>query len=77
MLCCLSCLFLFFLIIELCFLIHPVIAKLFNPTAEIGLPTKEVKAKTYISSVTMEAKISKSSISFKTVQTFLSVLLIN
>ena len=44
----LSCLFLFFLFIELCFLIPSVITQIFNPTAElvipIGLPTKEAKA---------------------------------
>ena len=41
----LSCLFFFFLIIDLYFLIHAVIAHIFNPIAElvlpIGIPPKE------------------------------------
>ena len=44
----LSCLFFFFLIIELYFVIAAVIAQIFNPIAEIviptGIPTKEAKA---------------------------------
>ena len=44
----LSCLFFFFLIIDLYFVIAAVIAQIFNPTAEIviptGIPTKEAKA---------------------------------
>ena len=44
----LSCLFFFFLIIDLYFVIAAVIAQIFNPIAEIviptGIPTKEAKA---------------------------------
>ena len=44
----LSCFFFFFLIIDLYFVIAAVIAQIFNPTAEIviptGIPTKEAKA---------------------------------
>ena len=58
-----TCLFLFFLIIDLYFLIPAVIAKNFNPTAElvipIGIPTKEAKVKIETHPVTAEAKTSK------------------
>ena len=44
----LSCFFFFFLIIDLYFVIAAVIAQIFNPIAEIviptGIPTKEAKA---------------------------------
>ena len=46
----LSCFFLFFLIIDLYFLILAVIMQFFNPTAELviltGIPTTEAKAET-------------------------------
>ena len=46
----LSCVFFFFLIIDLYFLIHAVITQIFNPIAElvipIGISTKEAKAET-------------------------------
>ena len=46
----LSCFFLFFLIIDLYFLIPAVIAQIFNPISElvipIGIPMKEAKAET-------------------------------
>ena len=54
---------LFFLIIDLRFLIPAVITQIFNPGAElvipIGIPTKEVKAEIETHTVTMEIKISK------------------
>ena len=44
----LSCLFLFFLVIDLYFVIAAVISQIFNPIAELviptGIPTKEAKA---------------------------------
>ena len=61
----LSCFFFFFLIIDLYFLIHAVIAQIFNPIAEllipIGMPSKETKAKIEIHSVTAEANIRSCS----------------
>ena len=46
----LSCFFLFFVIIDLYFLILAVIAQIFNPISElvipIGIPMKEAKAET-------------------------------
>ena len=58
----LSC-FLFFLIIDLNYLICAVIAQIFNPIAEIvipiELPTKEVKTETEMYTVTVETKIGK------------------
>ena len=54
--------FLFFLIINLCFLIPAVIAQIFNPTAELsmstGVATNEVSAETEREPVIFEAKIS-------------------
>ena len=54
---------LFFLIIDLRFLIPAVITQIFNPGVElvipIGIPTKEVKAEIETHTVTMEIKISK------------------
>ena len=62
----LSGFFLFFFIIDLYFLIHAVIAQIFNPIAElvipIGIPTKETKAEIEIHPATAEAKIRKHSI---------------
>ena len=58
--------FVFFLIINLYFLIPAVIAKLFTPIAEllipIEIPNKEVKAEVEIHPVIVEAKIRKCSI---------------
>ena len=62
----LSCFFFFFLIIDLYFLIHGVIAQIFNPIAElvipITIPTKEAKAEIEIHPVTADTKIRKCSI---------------
>ena len=62
----LSCFFLFFLIIDLYFLIPAAIAQIFNPIAElvipIGIPTKEAKVEIKTHPVNVEAKIRKSSI---------------
>ena len=62
----LSCFFFFFLIIDLYFLIAPVIAQTFNQIVEllitIGIPTKEAKAKTETQPVIAEPKIRKCSI---------------
>ena len=56
----------FSLIIDLYFLIHVVIAQIFNPIAElvipIGIPTNETKAETGTHSVIVEAKLTKCSI---------------
>ena len=58
-----SCFFLFFLIIDLYFLIRAAVVQIFNPIAElvipIGIPSKEAKAKIEIHPVTAEAKIRK------------------
>ena len=70
--------FSFSLMIDFYFLTPEVIAKNFNPNAElampIGIPTKEAKVKIETRPVTVEAKISKYSILFKAVQTFLRFL---
>ena len=62
----LSCLFFFFLIIDLYFLIPAAIAQLFNPTAElvvlIGIPKKVAKAEIEIHLLIVEAKIKKFSV---------------
>ena len=56
----LSCLFFFFLIIDLYFLIPAVIAQIFNPVAglviPIGISIKEAKAETETHLVIAEAK---------------------
>ena len=53
--------FLFFLIINLYFLLPAFIAHIFNPTAElvipIGMPSKEAKAEIQIHSIIVENKI--------------------
>ena len=58
--------FLFFLLIDLCFLITAVISKKFIPTAELavaaGVSTKEAKPEIETHPVTVEAKISKWSV---------------
>ena len=62
----LSCLFCFFLIIDLYFLIYVAISQSFNPIAELiilmGIPSKEEKPETEIHLVIVEAKIRKCSI---------------
>ena len=62
----LSCFFIFFVIIDLYFLISAVIAQMFNPIAElvipIGIPTEEAKAEMETHPVILEAKIRKCSI---------------
>ena len=59
-------LFLFFLFIDLYFLISAVITQICNPIAElvipIGIPTKEKKAEIETHSVIVEITISKLSI---------------
>ena len=55
--------FLFFLIIDSCFLIPAVITQSFNPTAELifpkGIPTTEAKAEIKAKPVIVEAQIIK------------------
>ena len=57
----LSCFFLFFLIIDLYFLIRAVITQIFDPIARLVIPiwiyTKEVKAEMETNPVTLEIKI--------------------
>ena len=57
---------LFFLIIDLYFLIPAAIVQIFNPTPElvtdIGISSKEAKAEIKIRQVIVEAKIRKCSI---------------
>ena len=52
----LLCFFFFFLNIDLCFLIPPVIAQIFNPIAELvipkGIPSTEANAEVVICPVT-------------------------
>ena len=59
-----SCFFFFVSIIDLCFLITSIVTQIFNPTAELviptGIPTKEAKQETH--PVTVETKIGKSSL---------------
>ena len=65
----------------LIFSIPAVIAPIFNPTAELTIPmgilTKETKAEIETHPLTVEAKVSSYSISFKGVQRILSSLIIN
>ena len=62
----LSCFFVFFLIIDLYFLIPAVVPQIFNPIAQlvvsIGIPNKDAKAEMETHPVTAEIKISKCSI---------------
>ena len=62
----LSCFFFLLLIIELFFLIPAVIRQIFNPTAELimptVIPTKEAKAEMEAHPVTVKTKISYCSI---------------
>ena len=71
----LSCFFLFFLFIDLCFLIHAVITPIFTAAAELvistGVLTKEAKAETETHSETVEAKLSKCPVWFKILLAFL------
>ena len=57
---------LFFVTIDLYFIIPAVITQIFNPIAEliipIGIPTKESKAEMEMHPVTVQIKISKCSI---------------
>ena len=57
---------LFFLIIDLRFLIPAVIAQIFNPIAElvipIGIPSKEAKVEIEIHPIIVEVKIMECSI---------------
>ena len=56
----LSCIFLFFIIVDLYILILAVTAQIFNPTAELaiptGTPTNEVNAKIEAQTLTVETK---------------------
>ena len=67
----LSCSFLFFLIIDLYFLILAVITQIFNPTAKVAIPTeipsKTAKAKIETYTATIEIKINRC---FKIIQSF-------
>ena len=69
----LSCFFFFFLIVDLYLLISVAIAQIFNPIAElviaIELLSKDVKAKSEIPLVIVEAKI-RCSIWFRVVQIY-------
>ena len=71
----------YFLIVDLYVLIPSVTANVFSPNAEIimltGTPCKEAKAEVETYPVTAEDKISKCSIQFKVLQTFLFLLVIN
>ena len=62
----LACFFFYFLINDLYVLIPAVIKQTLNPIAElvipIGIPTKEAKAEMETLPVTVEVKVSKSSI---------------
>ena len=61
-----SCFFLFFLIIDLYFLIPAVITQIFNPIVELAIPigitTKEAKAEMETHPVTVEITIREWSI---------------
>ena len=62
----LSCLFFFFLIIDIYFLIPGVTAQIFNPIVELvirnGIPTKEAKSEMETEPVIIEIAVSKCSI---------------
>ena len=77
----LSCFFLFFLIIDLYFLIPAVIAQIFNLigqlTTPLGTPNKEANTEIEIHPVIVEVKIRECSTKFRVDQNFLSILLIN
>ena len=71
---------LLFINIDLYLLIPAVITQIFNRTAEIviaiGIPAKEANAEMETHPLTVETKMVKCSIKFKTPQTFLCFLLI-
>ena len=71
----------FFLIIHVYLLISAVIARIFNPIAELvfptGIPTQEAKVEIDIHPVTTEAKIRTCSIEFRIVQNFLCFSVFN
>ena len=58
----LPCFFVYFLISDLKFLIPAAIAQIFNPIAELRIPSKEAKGEVEIHPVIVEAKIRKFSI---------------
>ena len=74
----LSCFFLFFLFIDLYFLISTVITQVFNPIADfiipIAIPTKEAKAKMETHPVIVETAIIECSIYFKNSAKFFMLL---
>ena len=67
--------FLFFFIIDFCFLIPAVTAKMLNSTVELirptGTQTNEANAEIEMQTVTVATKISKFSIYFKYLHVFL------
>ena len=75
------CLFLFFLFIDLYFLISEVIKQILNAIAELAIPigiqTKEAKAEMGTHPVIVEITIRECSIQLKTLHTFLCFSLIN
>ena len=75
-----SCFFFFILIIDLYFLIPAVITEMFFVNAELVVPTgitnKEARAEIETHLVTVESKISKCSVYFRILQTFLCFLFI-
>ena len=77
----LSCFFLFFLIINLYFLILAVIAQNFHPTPELVIPTgrliNNVNAEIETQPVTVEGKIRKCPTKFKFLHVFLCFLVIS
>ena len=72
------CFFLYFLIIDLYFLIAAVITQIVNPIVELAIPivipTYEAKAEIETHPVIVEIPMSEWSIKFKTLQTFLMLL---
>ena len=60
------CFFFFFLLADLYFLNHVVIAQMFNPITELvmstGIPTKEAKADMETLPITVEIKMSQCSV---------------
>ena len=62
----LSCFFIFFLVIDLYYLITTAIAQIFNPIAELiipkGIPSKEAKAELEIYPEIVEVKVRKYSV---------------
>ena len=63
-------------------MIPAVITQIFNPTAKLAIPTRitktnEANAEMETQPVTIEVKITKSSVKFKFINVFLCFLLIN